>query len=103
MPGITRGIEGRGTHMTPDMVAALGNVLIVGLMLLGLVSPIVVFVVLLWISRRHLAGRHSRFDGLFGGIGRSGAMYSHLNAGTPDPDDLAVPLPPRPGRPPRDL
>jgi hypothetical protein len=89
--------------MTPDMVTALGNLLIVGLMLLGMVAPIVLVVALIWISRRHLAGRRSRFDGLFGGIGRSGATYSHLNAGTPDPDDLAVPIPPRPSRQPRDL
>jgi hypothetical protein len=56
-------------------------------------APVVALVL---IARRHLAGRRSRFDGLFGGIGRANAMNSHLKAGTPAPDDLAVPIPPRP-------
>jgi hypothetical protein len=89
--------------MDPDLAAALGNLLIIGLMLLGIASPILFFVGMIWIARRHLAGRRSRFDGLFGGIGRAAAMNSHLQAGTPDPDALAVPVPPRPRHPPRDV
>ena len=56
---------------------------------------------LLWLAYRHLAGRRGRFDGLFGGLGRGNAMNSHLQAGTPHPDDLAVPIPPRRPRRPR--
>jgi hypothetical protein len=81
--------------MDSTLAPDLSNLLILGLMLLGLVSPIVVFVGLIWLARRHLAGRRSRLDGLFGGIGRANAMNSHLQAGTPSPDDLAVPVPPR--------
>lgn len=79
--------------MDSNLAADLGNLLILGLMVLGFASPIVVFVGLIWLARRHLAGRRSRLDGLFGGIGRANAMNSHLVAGTPDPDDLAVPVP----------
>jgi hypothetical protein len=72
------------------------SVLQVGALLLAIavsVAPVVILVVL---AQRHLNGRKSRLDGLFGGIGRANAMNSHLRAGTPGPDDLAVPLPPRP-------
>lgn len=89
--------------MGSDAITAIGNLLIVGLMLLGVASPVLFFVGLIWLARRHLAGRRSRFDGLFGGIGRAGAMNSHLQAGTPHPDDLAVPVPPRPHHPRRDI
>jgi hypothetical protein len=85
--------------MGSDAIAAIGNLLILGLMLLGIASPVVFFVGLIWLARRHLAGRRSRFDGLFGGIGRAATMNSHLQAGTPHPDDLAVPVPPRPRHP----
>jgi len=88
--------------MGSDAIAVIGNVLIVGLMLLGIVSPVLFLVGLLWLARRHLAGRRSRFDGLFGGIGRAATMNSHLQAGTPHPDDLAVPVPSRPRHPRRD-
>ena len=64
-------------------------VLVVGLTL----APVVILLIL---AQRHLNGRKSRLDGLFGGIGRANAMNSHLRAGTADPDDLAVPVPPRP-------
>jgi hypothetical protein len=85
--------------VSPEAIAAIGNPLIVGLMLLGMASPVLLFAGLIWLARRHLAGRRGRFDGLFGGIGRAGAMSSHLQAGTPHPDDLAVPVPPRPNHP----
>ncbi len=85
--------------MGSDALAAIGNLLILGLMLLGIASPFVFFVGLIWLARRHLTGRRSRFDGLFGGIGRAATMNSHLQAGTPHPDDLAVPVPPRPRHP----
>jgi hypothetical protein len=88
--------------MSADAIAAIGNLLIVVLMLVGMVSPVLFFVGLIWLARTHLAGRRSRFDGLFGGIGRAGVISSHLQAGTPHPDDLAVPVPPRPRHPPRD-
>lgn len=88
--------------MSSEAIAALGNLLIASLMLIGLASPVLILIGLLWLARRHLAGRRSRLDGLFGGIGRAGAMNSHLQAGTPHPDDLAVPVPPRPRHPRRD-
>ncbi len=88
--------------MSADLIAAIRDVAIVGLMLLGLASPVVLFLGLIWLARRHLEGRRGRLDGLFGGIGRANAMNSHLQAGTPDPDDLAVPVPPRPRQPHRD-
>ena len=88
--------------MGSDVIAVIGNLLIVGLMLLGIASPVLFLVGLLWLARRHLAGRRSRFDGLFGGIGRAATMNSHLQAGTPHPDDLAVPVPPRPHHPGRE-
>ncbi len=88
--------------MGSDVIAVIGNLLIVGLMLLGIASPVLFFVGLVWLARRHLAGRRSRFDGLFGGIGRAATMNSHLQAGTPHPDDLAMPVPPRPNHPRRD-
>ncbi len=52
--------------------------------------------VLVLLANRHLAGRKSRLDGLFGGIGRAAQVNSHLQAGTPAPDDLGLHLPPRP-------
>ena len=55
--------------------------------------------VLFLLANRHLAGRRSRLDGLFTGMGRANAMNSHLQAGTSSPDDLAVPVPPRPDGP----
>jgi hypothetical protein len=85
--------------MGSDAITAIGNLFLVGLMLLGMVSPVLFLVGLIWLARRHLAGRRSRFDGLFGGIGRAATMNSHLQAGTPHPDDLAVPVPPRPRHP----
>jgi hypothetical protein len=88
--------------MASEVTTAIGNLLIIGLMLLGVASPVLFFLGLIWLARRHLAGRRSRFDGLFGGIGRAGTMNSHLQAGTPHPDDLAVPVPPRPDHPRRD-
>jgi hypothetical protein len=82
-----------------DAIAAVGSMLIMGLMLLGIASPFLFLAGLLLLARRHLAGRRSRFDGLFAGIGRAATMNSHLQAGTPHPDDLAVPVPPRPRNP----
>jgi hypothetical protein len=90
------------TAMGSDAITAIGNLLVVGLMLLGMVSPVLLFLGLIWLARRHLTGRRSRFDGLFRGIGRAATMNSHLQAGTPHPDDLAVPVPPRPRHPRRD-
>ena len=57
--------------------------------------PIMVIVGLLRLSKRRLEGRRSRLDGLFGGVARGGVMGSHLQAGTPHPDDIAVPVPSR--------
>ena len=55
--------------------------------------PVAVIAGLLWLAHRHLSGRRGRLDGLFTGLARGNAMSSHLRAGTPDPDELAVPLP----------
>ncbi len=80
------------------MDVALDQVVIAGLtvagVLLSIAIPVACIVGLIWAAHRHLSGRRSRFDGLFTGIGRANAMNSHLQAGTPDPDELAVPLPP---------
>jgi hypothetical protein len=74
-----------------DVLTAIGVVLLAGI-------PLAIAAGMLWLARRHLSGRRGRFDGLFSGIGRANAMNSHLQAGTPDPDELAVPLPPAAGR-----
>lgn len=71
------------------IVVAVVGVLFIGAALL----PVAVLVVL---ANRHLAGRRSRLDGLFGGIGRAAQVNSHLRAGTPPPDELGLNLPPRP-------
>jgi Flp pilus assembly protein TadB len=84
------------------IITALGDILVIVLMVAGLVAPVVFFVGLIWLAVRHLRGKRTRFDGLFGGIGRAAQVNSHLQAGTPHPDDLAVPVPPRPRHPPRD-
>lgn len=68
---------------------AVGVVVLAGLALL----PVAVLVVL---ANRHLGGRKSRFDGLFAGIGRAAQQNSHLQAGTPSPDELGLHVPPRP-------
>jgi hypothetical protein len=72
------------------------GVLQVGTLLLVVALTLAPVVILLILARRHLNGRKSRLDGLLGGIGRANAMNSHLRAGTPGPDDLAVPVPSRP-------
>jgi hypothetical protein len=80
--------------MTLEGIAvALGTVLFLGVALLLVVVLVVVLVVL---ANRHLSGRRSRLDGLFEGVGRAAQMNSHLQAGTPDPDDLGLHVPPRP-------
>lgn len=64
-----------------------------------LVVPVLLIVgVLLWLSKRHLEGRRTTFDGAFGGVARGSVMRSHLEAGTPHPDEIAVPTPEVPGR-----
>ena len=71
--------------------------LAIPLMLAGLALPIAVTVFLLRISRRRLSGRKGRYDGLLGGVARGQVQASHLEAGTPDVDEIAVPHVPRPG------
>jgi hypothetical protein len=85
--------------MDADIAGTLVQVAQVVLLIVGLFSPVILFGGLIWLAVRHLQGRRTRFDGLFGGIGRAGAMNSHLQAATPHPDDLAVPVPPGPVRP----
>ena len=69
-----------------------------GTLLLGVLAfamvvvPVVLIVgVLLWLSKRHLEGRRTRFDGAFTGLARGSVMRSHLEAGTPHPDEIGVP------------
>ena len=73
--------------------------------LLAVSLPIVIVVGLLLLAKRHLEGRRTRLDGLLGGVARAGVTQSHLEAGTPHPDDIAVPTPgvppPSPRRRPR--
>lgn len=66
-------------------------------MLLALGLPVVAFVLLLRVSRRRLSGRRGTHDRFLGGIARAGVQASHLEADTPDVDDIAVPLAPRLG------
>jgi hypothetical protein len=65
-------------------------------MFLALAIPVVVTVMLLRVSLRRLSGRRGPHDRLLSGIARGGVQASHLQAGTPDVDDIAVPLAPRP-------
>ncbi len=71
------------------VVIAVGVILLLGIVLL----PVMVLIML---ANRHLAGRRSRLDGLFEGIGRAAQTNSHLRAGTPPPDDLGLHAPARP-------
>jgi hypothetical protein len=80
-----------------DLGPVVGDALVVVVLLLAVAAPIAAIVGIFWVTHRRVVGQHSRFDGLFSGIGRANAMNSHLEAGTPDPDELAVPVPPRPG------
>lgn len=88
--------EARDPRLTTRCHVTIEGVLTGVVVLLVYAITLVPVVVLLVLAHRHLAGRRSRFDGLFSGIGRANAMNSHLQAGTPSPDDLAVPVPPRP-------
>jgi hypothetical protein len=73
------------------LVDAVIAILVVTVMLIALAIPLGLMV----LGVRHLRGSRTRFDRLFEGIGRANAMNSHLQAGTPHPDDLAVPQPGR--------
>jgi hypothetical protein len=66
-------------------------------MLLALGIPVVAIVLLLRLSRRRLSGRSGVGDRFLSGVARAGVQASHLEADTPDVDDIAVPLAPRPG------
>jgi hypothetical protein len=59
------------------MAAMLVGVLSVALVVLSLSVPVLVAIGLLWLARRRLSGRRGRFDRLFSGVARGGAMYSH--------------------------
>jgi hypothetical protein len=61
--------------------------------LFAIVLPVGVIIGLLWLSKRHLEGRRSRYDDALTGAARAGLMRSHLEAATPHPDDVAVPTP----------
>lgn len=64
-------------------------------MALFIAVPVTITVLLLRVSFRRMSGRRGRFDSLFGGLARANAMFWHLNAGSPHPDDVnAVPPPP---------
>jgi hypothetical protein len=80
-----------------DIVGALTGAALVVVMVAGLLAPVVLIGGLFWVAIRHLDGKRTPFDRLGDGIGRANAMNSHLQASTPHPDDLAVPLPPPPG------
>lgn len=75
--------------MTVEGIAVVGGVIA----LLGV--TLVIVGVLIALANRHIAGRRTRFDGLFGGIGRAAQMNSHLRADTPSPDELGLRVPPR--------
>ena len=62
-------------------------------MLAAIALPILIVVGLLWLSQRRFAGRKGRGDRLLGGVARAGVQVSHVEAGTPHVDDIAVPKP----------
>lgn len=89
----------RSPTETSPAVDPLGTLLL-GVVAFGLlVVPVLLIVgVLLWLSKRHLEGRRSRLDGVLAGVARGSVMRSHLEAGTPHPDEIAVPTPGVPRR-----
>jgi hypothetical protein len=91
-------IEAVAAHAASCRRTVVGLVVSVVALLAALAVPVAVVAALLGLSRRRLAGRRGRLDGLFGGIARGEVMSSHLQAGTPHPDDIAVPAPRRKGR-----
>ena len=74
------------------MAFDLTDVLAVPAMLLAVAVPVIVVVVLLRLSRRRFEGRPGRWDRWLGGIARGHVQASHLEAGTPEVDDIAVPV-----------
>ena len=74
------------------MLAGMDDLLAIPLMIGALALPLLVFAVLIALSRRRFAGRRSRFDGALGGVARGHVQASHLEAGTPSADDIAVPI-----------
>lgn len=71
--------------------------LAVSAMVLALAIPVIAIVAILRVSRDKLLGRRHGRDRFLGAVSRAGVQASHLQADTPDVDDIAVPLPPRPG------
>ena len=65
-------------------------------MLLALAIPVVAIVVLLRVSLRRLSGRRAGHDRFLGAVSRAGIHASHLQADTPDVDEIAVPRTRRP-------
>ncbi len=83
---------------TYGIIVALASIVLV---VVFISIPVALAVGAFMLGKRHLEGRRTKYDRLFEGLGRANAMRSHLGAGTPDPDALAVPLPdatPTPGR-----
>jgi len=62
-------------------------------MLAAIAIPVLIVIGLLWLSRRRFEGRRGRGDRLLGGVARAGVQVSHVEAGTPHVDDIAVPKP----------
>lgn len=73
----------------------LDTILPIAALIAALALPVAAIGTLLWLSKRRLDGRRGRLDGLLGGVARGAVMGSHLRAGSPHPDDTAVPVPPR--------
>ncbi|MBI3749156.1 MAG: hypothetical protein HY262_09980 [Chloroflexi bacterium] len=70
--------------------------LAVSAMVLAVAIPVVAIVPVLRVSRDKLLGRRHGRDRFLGAVSRAGVQASHLQADTPDVDDIAVPLPPGP-------
>lgn len=70
----------------------MNDLLAIPLMVGALALPLLVFAVLIVLARRRFAGRRSRLDGVLGGVARGHVQASHLEAGTPPVDDIAVPV-----------
>jgi hypothetical protein len=86
-------VPSREAGVAIDVIGAASGVLIIVGLVLALAAPILLAIVLFRLGTRRFSGRRGRHDALFDAMGKASAMNSHLQAGTPDPEDLAVPSP----------
>jgi hypothetical protein len=63
---------------------AIQSIAAIGLMVGFLLAPVALIVGVFWAARRRMLGRHSHFDGIFGGMARANGAQNDLVAGIPD-------------------